>query len=371
MRRDLIALRLVVACCAILLCLAQASAAASSSFSKSRSKSNQRSHPQTTHKTAAATGAHRAPAASTTRKSAALAPSRTAIHSAHSTRGAASTRSANARTRTTAHAAPAVLRTNTHHRTAAAERRLAHLREVNFQARQRARIEIETEDRSGLIEPPTPSLRFELAVAMPSPLRGSHQSLLRQNTRSEDEGLERILDDDDLNDRIAEGLLVPVPTTVSLAINGSLPVNRRYCRPWTSSFLTDLAHAHAAEFKSPLMVTSAVRTVEYQRKLMGVNGNAAPAEGDVASPHLTGGSIDIAKSSMSKKEIAWMRRWLLPLQDAGQIDVEEEFKQSCFHITVYETYEALPSPLPQPRPHVKRRTVKNEVAVTEPATRGE
>jgi hypothetical protein len=33
-----------------------------------------------------------------------------------------------------------------------------------------------------------------------------------------------------------------------------------------------------------------------------------------------------------------MRRWLLPLQPAGKIDVEEEFKQSCFHITVYKSY---------------------------------
>ena len=204
---------------------------------------------------------------------------------------------------------------------------------------------------------------------MPNPLRGSHESLLRQNTRSDDEGLERILDEDDLNDRIAEGLLIPVPTTVSLAINGSLPENRRYCRPWTANFLTDLSHAHASEFRSPLMVTSAVRTVEYQRKLIGVNGNAAPAEGDVASPHLTGGSIDIAKAKMSKKEIAWMRRWLLPLQDAGQIDVEEEFKQACFHITVYDTYEPLPQA--QPKPRARRRSVKNESASIEPPTRGE
>jgi len=202
---------------------------------------------------------------------------------------------------------------------------------------------------------------------MPAPLRGSFESLLRQNTRSEDEGLERILDDDDLNQRIADGLLVPVPANSELAINGNLPENRRYCRPWTAYFLTDLARAHAAEFKHPLMVTSAVRTVEYQRKLIEVNGNAAAADGDVASPHLTGGSIDIAKSSMSKKEIAWMRRWLLPLQQSGQIDVEEEFKQACFHITVYNTYERLT----QPKPRGKRRTVKNAYLPIEAPARGE
>jgi hypothetical protein len=41
---------------------------------------------------------------------------------------------------------------------------------------------------------------------------------------------------------------------------------------------------------------------------------------------------------LSRKEVAWMRAWLLPLQTAGKIDVEEEFRQSCFHITVYKSY---------------------------------
>ena len=33
-----------------------------------------------------------------------------------------------------------------------------------------------------------------------------------------------------------------------------------------------------------------------------------------------------------------MRRQLLGLQQAGKIDVEEEFEQACFHITVYKSY---------------------------------
>ena len=138
-------------------------------------------------------------------------------------------------------------------------------------------------------------------------------------------------------------MLVPVPVSAALAVNGNLAESHRYCRPWTARFLADLARAHEAEFRRPLEVSSAVRTVEYQKHLMGVNGNAAPAEGEVASPHLTGASIDLAKMGMSREEIAWMRSWLLPLQQAGKIDVEEEFQQSCFHITVYKAY-AQPEP---------------------------
>ncbi|MGD0732561.1 MAG: DUF5715 family protein [Terracidiphilus sp.] len=175
-------------------------------------------------------------------------------------------------------------------------------------------------------------------IAMPPPLKGSRESLERQNEKSEAEGLERIQDEDDLADRIAQKLLVPVPASAALAVNGNLPQNHRYCRPWTARFLSDLAQMHDARFHRPLEVSSAVRTVEYQKRLMEINGNAAPAEGDIVSPHLTGATIDIAKTGMSQQETGWMRSRLLPLEEAGKIDVEEEFQQACFHITVYKNY---------------------------------
>jgi hypothetical protein len=181
-------------------------------------------------------------------------------------------------------------------------------------------------------------------LAMPAPLRGSHDSLVHQNEMAEVDGLERILDDADLEDRIARGSLVQVPVSAGLHINTDLPENRRYCRPWTAKFLSDLARAHSASFAGGVLeVTSAVRTVEYQRRLRMINGNAAAADGDIASPHLTGGTIDIAKEGLTAKEIGWMRGWLIPLEQAGKIDVEEEFRQSCFHISVYKSYtEAKP-----------------------------
>jgi len=171
---------------------------------------------------------------------------------------------------------------------------------------------------------------------------------VHQNEMAEADGLERILDDADLEDRIAHGSLVPVPTSSALHINTDLPENRRYCRPWTAKFLMDLSHAHSARFAGgTLEVTSAVRTVEYQRQLRRINGNAASADGDIASPHLTGGTIDIAKAGMTSKEIGWIRAWLIPLEQQGKIDVEEEFRQSCFHISVYKSYEE-----PKPASHL-------------------
>jgi hypothetical protein len=176
-------------------------------------------------------------------------------------------------------------------------------------------------------------------VALGSTAAGSHDSLVRQNVKVEEDGLERIENDAQLWQHIASKALVPVPTSEDLAVNPSLPEDRRYCRPWTASFLADLAKAHAEIFHGgSLLVSSAVRTVEFQKKLRHHNRNAAPAVGEITSPHLTGATIDIAKSPLTAGEREWMRNYLLPLQNEGKIDVEEEFREACFHITVYKSY---------------------------------
>jgi hypothetical protein len=175
-------------------------------------------------------------------------------------------------------------------------------------------------------------------LVVPRPLKGSHEILVRQNQMADDEGLDRIRDDEDLQRMRQAGLLVPVPASSRLHIDERLPANRRYCRPWAAVFLTEMGREFHARFGDALQVNSAVRTVAFQQRLIHTNGNAAPAEGDSASPHLTGQAVDIAKHGLSLAEIAWMRAYLLPLVQAGKVDVEEEFQQSCFHISVYKSY---------------------------------
>ncbi len=175
-------------------------------------------------------------------------------------------------------------------------------------------------------------------LIIPPPLKGSHEILIRQNEVADREGLDRIQNDADLMDMRGKRMLVPLPTSYALQVDDRLPENRRYTRPWTAVFLASMARAHYAHFHTPLQINSAVRTVEFQQHLIRINGNAAPAEGDTASPHLTGQAIDIAKHGLSRTEVAWMRGYLLPLIQEGKIDVEEEFQQSCFHISVYKRY---------------------------------
>ncbi len=63
---------------------------------------------------------------------------------------------------------------------------------------------------------------------MPPPLRGSLESLTRQNEKTEADNLERIEDDSDLNDRIERGMLVPVPVSTALC-----PVLQPYVAHYT------------------------------------------------------------------------------------------------------------------------------------------
>jgi len=195
---------------------------------------------------------------------------------------------------------------------------------------------VEDEASTPVILPTLYNRRGRLIV--PPPLRGSHDILVHQNQVAEREGLDRIQNDEDLLNLRSERLLVSLPATNALQIDERLPANRRYCRPWTAEFLAALTRAHYAHFHTPLQVNSAVRTVEFQQHLVHINGNAAPAEGDTASPHLTGQAVDIAKHGLSLTEIAWLRGYLLPLVQEGKVDVEEEFQQACFHISVYKKY---------------------------------
>ena len=175
-------------------------------------------------------------------------------------------------------------------------------------------------------------------LMVPPPLFGSHENLLHQNQMADLDGLNRVRDEADLLDLRRQHKLIALPENEALRVDERLPEDRRFSRPWTAAFLSVLASDHYAAFHQPLKVDSAVRTVKFQQRLTHSNGNAAPSTGDTASPHLTGQAVDIAKRGLTITEIAWMRAYLQPLIDQGKIDVEEEFQQACFHISVYRSF---------------------------------
>ena len=168
--------------------------------------------------------------------------------------------------------------------------------------------------------------------------RPSHDSLLKQNAEIDRLELPRIQDDAELEQLKVEGKLVPIVPGTTIRFDPRLNPDRRYCRPWTREFVEDLADAYYEQFHDQIQVNSAVRTVEVQKKLRRHNRNAAPAEGEIASSHLAGVTVDLQRRGMSKAQIKWMENYLMPLKAAGLVEPEEERRQWVFHIMVSDHY---------------------------------
>src|SRR5712671_866903 len=185
--------------------------------------------------------------------------------------------------------------------------------------------------------------------------RPSHDSLLRQNQEIDRIELPRIQDDDELQALVASNALVPIRESVTVKIDRKLDPARRYCRPWTRDFVEDLSQAYYNQFHAQIQVNSAVRTVMVQRKLRRHNRNAAPAEGDTASSHLAGLTVDLQRRGMTPEQIHWMQHYLFYMKAVGLVEPEEERHQWVFHIMVSgryaewrESQDVVPMERPEP-----------------------
>jgi hypothetical protein len=169
--------------------------------------------------------------------------------------------------------------------------------------------------------------------------RPSHDSLLRQNEEIDRLALPRIIDDAQLEELKASGELVPLEASDSLKIEPSLDRSRRYARVWARDFVQDLAEVYYARFHAQIQLNSAVRTVKVQKKLRRRNRNAAPADGETASSHLAGITVDLQRRGMTKDEIRFVEYYLFYLRALGLVEPEEERRHWCFHIMVSDRYE--------------------------------
>jgi hypothetical protein len=107
-------------------------------------------------------------------------------------------------------------------------------------------------------------------------------------------------------------------------------------------------------------VNSAVRTVKIQKKLRRHNRNAAPIDGDTASSHLAGITVDLQRRGMTKGQIRFVEYYLFYLNALGLVEPEEERHQWVFHIMVSDRYsewrqtqtafEAISPEVPAPAP---------------------
>jgi len=134
----------------------------------------------------------------------------------------------------------------------------------------------------------------------------SRESMVIQNEEIDRLGLPRIQNEEQLEELVASGDLLPITPNQTLRIDPRLDPERRYCRPWTLDFVNDLSEAYFREFHDQIQINSAVRTVEVQERLRRYNSNAAPESGDLASSHLAGITVDIQRLGMTMAEIKWV-----------------------------------------------------------------
>jgi hypothetical protein len=169
-------------------------------------------------------------------------------------------------------------------------------------------------------------------------LKGSVDSMTRQNEEIDRLQLPRIADQEQLLELERTQELVPIPETQSLHWSESIQSDKRYARPWTNQFLQDMSEAYYKEFRTPLQVNSAVRTMEQQQKLRRHNRNAAPEIGDLASSHLAGTTVDLARRGLTQTQHAWIEAYLKNLRDQGLVEAAEERRTWCFHVMVSNRY---------------------------------
>jgi hypothetical protein len=175
-------------------------------------------------------------------------------------------------------------------------------------------------------------------VAWNPVLRGSMDSMVRQNEEIDRLQLPRIADNDQLLELERTQELVPIQESRALRINPSLQADKKYCRPWCNQFLQDMSEAYFKQFHMQLQVNSAVRTMEQQQQLRRHNGNAAPEVGEHASSHLAGITVDLAKRGLTRAQHAWIEEYLKNLRDQGLVEAAEERRQACFHVMVSDRY---------------------------------
>ena len=83
------------------------------------------------------------------------------------------------------------------------------------------------------------------------------------------------------------------------------------------------------------------------------NRNAAPWEGDTASSHLAGVTVDLQRRGMTKQQIVWMEHYLFYMKALGLVEPEEERRHWCFHIMVsghYDEWRDTQTLVPMERP---------------------
>ena len=158
-------------------------------------------------------------------------------------------------------------------------------------------------------------------------------SVLAENQRADSLGIKRYETMSDVTKDAAIGILVPL-----MHCSPRLPRERRYALPATSFFASKLDSEFTALIGKHLIIDSAIRPSDVQKRLTRHNRNAAPAQGARASTHERGTTVDFSRR-MTRGQYRWLIARLAYYKAIGEILIIEE--RSCIHVFVMGNQGAL------------------------------
>lgn len=169
----------------------------------------------------------------------------------------------------------------------------------------------------------------------------TREAQVEQNRVIDQYNLRRIENEAELAQAILQGTVVKIIPSSRLMVSDKIPKLRQAALPSTVRFLNQIAQQFYDTFKQPLLVTSAVRPLTVQRRLLRWNKNAAPLVGEIASSHPTGATVDISRRHMTAAQNKFMEQLLLEYAIRNRVIVLEEEHQACFHVFIIPTKEPL------------------------------
>lgn len=150
-------------------------------------------------------------------------------------------------------------------------------------------------------------------------LRGSPESMERQNRIARDELFSFLRTIRDVTRSADAGVLVPVLGNTDYEVIAEWP----YARPVVRDFVELLAQRYRLGCGEPLVVTSLTRPLTHQ-----------PANASPLSVHPAGMAVDLRVSDR-RRCVQWLEAELLGFEAAGLLDGTREYHPAHFHVAVF------------------------------------
>lgn len=162
---------------------------------------------------------------------------------------------------------------------------------------------------------------------VPVTLRGSPQSMVRQNEVAKGLGLPFAETPADVRALEAEGALVPLEGNADYEVADF--VRHPHARPEMRTFIERLAAQYRAATGEKLVVTSLTRPASRQ-----------PGNSHALSVHPTGMAVDLRVSRQAASR-EWLEGALLSLEEQGLLDITRERHPPHYHVALFpEAYMA-------------------------------